>query len=331
MEAIKSGVIGLGSMGMGWHAETLHRLEQFDLISGCDPSEQRLKIAREQYDCEGYLDYAEMLADPELELVAVATPSSMHAEHAIQALEAGKYCVVEKPFCMNVPEFDTMAAAAKASGKLLCCYQNRRWDAGHLTALNVVRSGVLGELFFIQQMGGSFSRIMLEYGVKEFRPAWRAEKKYGGGMLYDFGAHTIDQILRYVDHVPVKDVYAELRGFCWSDEVDDTVLLVIRFTNGVTATVSTSSAARAAVSGFAIVGRDGAYKDGIIYTGEPGDIVETEAEEVTGHWDEFYLQMYEAIREGAQPPVPLEQTRMLMQIFDATFESSRTGQVVTIS
>ena len=63
----------------------------------------------------------------------------------------------------------------------------------------LTRSGVLGEILSVQVMGGSYSRIMLEYGVKEFDPAWRGRRQYGGGVLYDFGAHTICfQFLYYI-------------------------------------------------------------------------------------------------------------------------------------
>lgn len=330
MHPVKSAVIGLGSMGTYYHAETLHRLPEFELTGAADTSEARLQEAHERYGCRGYTDYAQMLTDPELELVCVATPSSMHRDNAIGALEAGKHCIVEKPLCLNLREFDDMVAAATANGRILCAYQNRRWDEGALTIQSVVDSGVLGELFFIESIGGGFSRIMLEYGVKEFQPDWRGMKKYGGGVLYDFGAHSIDQVLCWMHHAPIKDVYADLHGHYWTQEVDDTCLLVIRFENGVTATISSSTAARAAVCGCAIVGRDAAYKDGKIYSGEPNALVETEPEKVTGSWDDYYRQMYRTIREGAPQPIPLQQTRMLIQIFDAAFESSATGQVVQV-
>ena len=329
METITAGVLGLGSMGTGWHCDTLHRLEQFDLIAGSDPSPERRAICAEEYGLTGYESYEEMLARDDLDLVVVATPSAMHRDHIIQALEAGKHVVSEKPLCMNLVECDEIIAAAEASGSMMSAYQNRRWDGDHLAALDTVRSGVLGDIFFTKQVSMSYSAIMRTYGVKEFRPQWRAEKKYGGGLLYDFGPHRIDQLLQLLDWPRVRDVYADLKSCVWSDEVDDYCMVVIRFENGVSSHVETTTVARLGMGGVVIGGSEGTFKDGIIKTGEGDDQPEVPAREFEQDWDAYYRNIHAHLSAGEPLAVPLAQTRQMIAILDAAIRSAETGQVVT--
>lgn len=330
MKKVNAGVIGLGSMGTGWHCETLHRLEQFHLAAGCDPSPERRALCQEQFGLTAYEGYDEMLDRDDLDLVVVATPSAMHHDHVIQALRAGKHVVCEKPLCMNLSECDDMIREAEASGRMLSAYQNRRWDGDHLSALHTVQSGILGEVFFTKQVSMSYSAIMRTYGVPEFRPQWRAEKQYGGGLLYDFGAHNIDALLQLLGHPPVRDVYADLRGRLWSDEVDDCCLVIIRFENGVTSQMETTTVARLGFGGTLIVGRDGAYLNGKIKVGEGDEEREFEAKQFERDWDAFYRNIHAHLTEGEPVAIPLSETRQMMAIIDAALRSAETGQVVSL-
>ena len=330
MTTVTAGVLGLGSMGVGWHCEQLARVEGLDLICGCDPSPERRAVVAEQFGIDTHADYDEMLARPDLDLVVVATPSAMHRDHVVAALEAGRHCVCEKPLCMDLAECDDIIAAAERSGRMVSAYQNCRWDADHLSALATVRSGMLGELLLTKQLSMRYSRIMRTYGVPEFRPQWRAEKRYGGGLLYDFGPHRIDQLLQLLDYPPVRDVYADLQGRVWSDEVDDCCLVVIRFANGVTSQVETTTVARLGIGGTLLVGRDGAYRgDGTIATGEGDQMVERPAESFERDWDAFYRNVHAHLTEGVELAVPLWQTRRMIAIIDAALRSAASGAVVT--
>jgi len=316
-------------MGVGWHCEQLDRVEGLHLICGCDPSPERRAVVAEKFGIDTHADYEQMLAREDLDLVVVATPSAMHRDHVVAALEAGKHCVCEKPLCMDLAECDDIMAAAERSGRMMSAYQNRRWDADHLSALATVRSGVLGGLLLTKQISMSYSRIMRTYGVPEFRPQWRAEKRYGGGLLYDFGPHRIDQLLQLLDCPPVRDVYADLQGRVWSDEVDDCCLVIIRFDNGVTSQVETTTVARLGIGGTLLVGRDGAYRDGTIATGAGDDMVERPAESFERDWDAFYRNVHAHLTEGVELEVPLWQTRRMIAIIDAALRSAASGEVVT--
>jgi scyllo-inositol 2-dehydrogenase (NADP+) len=328
MTTVTAGVLGLGSMGTGWHCQQLQRVEGFDLIAGSDPSAERRQKAAEEFGIQTHADYEEMLAREDLDLVVVATPSAMHRDHVVMALQAGKHCVCEKPLCMDLAECDEIIATAERSGKMMSAYQNRRWDADQLGALDTVRSGVLGEIFFTKQISMSFSPIMRTYGVAEFRPQWRAEKAYGGGLLYDFGPHRIDQLLQLLDYPEVRDVYCDLQGRIWTDEVDDCCLVVIRFANGITSQVETTTVARLGIGGTLIVGRDGSYRNGTIATGAPKELVESPAKEYETDWDAYYRNIHAHLTDGADLAVPLWQTRAMIAIIDAALRSAASGEVV---
>jgi len=329
MKTIRTAVAGLGSMGTGHHCEMLSRLEGFELVAGYDIVPERLKKVQEKYAFMPYSDWKEFLACRRIELVTIAAPSSFHAPMAIDALKAGKHVIVEKPMCMNELEADTMIEMAKKKGKMLSVFQNRRWDSGHLTLKKAIEDGLLGEIYSIKMVSMGYSRLMLTYGVKEFRPHWRSEKKYGGGVLFDFGAHSIDQLCQLVKSKPV-DVYGHLESRLWTDEVDTSFLAIIRFENGVVAQVENSHTSPLGFGGMHIVGTKGALSGKHVKIVEDGEEKEFDLESVEGSWDEYYQNIHAVLTEGAELIVKPEQVRVVMQIMDAIRESNETRQVVKI-
>ncbi len=330
MEKTRVAVMGLGRMGLEWHCEALDRLDEFDLVAGCDPTPARLEVATEQFGLRGYETLEEMLADADIDLVIVATPSAMHHDHVIKVLEARKHCLTEKPPAMNVAEWDEMGHAASKAGRTLCCFQNARWNLEQLQAMGLVERGELGEIAAIKLISLSYSDLMHTYGVPEYRPGWRAEKRYGGGRMYDFGPHHIDRVLQILGHARGRDVYADLLTGTWSDNVEDGFLVIIRFENGVTAHIEQNVTARANLNTFMVAGSEATFQDGVVRKGEPGELVEEELEAIDRDADEYYLALHEHLTKGTPPPVPWEHTRQMMRILDAAFESAATGEVVAL-
>lgn len=330
METIRTAVVGLGTMGIRWHCDQLSRLDGFELVAGCDTTQERREIARLEFGIATFDDMQQILGRNDVDLITIATPSSMHHEHVLDVLGAGKHCVVEKPPAMNVAEWDDMVEAAGEANRTLSAYQNRRWDTDQLTALDLVRSGKFGEVFMIKSISMIWSDLMHTYAAEEYRPGWRAEKAYGGGALYDFGPHRIDQFLQLMGHERVVDVYADLRGRVWSDEVDDSALVILRFESGVTAQIEQTMAARSKLNTFMVVGSEATYQDGLLLTGGPGDLQEAEVEMIPEDWDQFYRQLHTHITTGTPPPVPVEETRQMLQVLQAAFESAESNEVVQI-
>lgn len=126
--------------------------------------------------------------DPEIQLVAICLPGSLHFEFAKLSLEKGKHTLVEKPFTETAEEARELFELAKSKNLLVQCYQNRRYDSDFLTAQKVIESGMIGELLEVE-MHYDYFRPEVPENSTEFSAA--------SSYLYAHGCHTIDQVLSY--------------------------------------------------------------------------------------------------------------------------------------
>ena len=209
----------------GWHTEKALKSDVVNLRGIYDIKAERRELARSR-GIFAYDSFDAVLSDPEVDLVTVAIPNDAHPEVVIRALEAGKNAICEKPVAITSAELQTMIDAAHRSGKLFTVHQNRRWDVDFLAMKQLMKTGEIGELIRVE------SRI---HGSRGIPSDWRGKKAYGGGMLYDWGVHLIDQILQLIDE-KVRYVYCTLENIT-NDEVDDGFRLEITFESGKTAYV----------------------------------------------------------------------------------------------
>ncbi|KAI9746671.1 MAG: hypothetical protein M1818_000385 [Claussenomyces sp. TS43310] len=136
-----------------------------------------------------YTSAADMLADASIDLIVLTTPPNTHSPLARSALEAGKHVLVEKPFVPTAAEARELERLAAARQRLICVYQNRRWDADFLTFRRLQRDGALGR---IVEFETHFDRWK-----PERPPTWKGTLGMAdaGGVLYDLGTHLVDQVL----------------------------------------------------------------------------------------------------------------------------------------
>jgi predicted dehydrogenase len=216
---IKVGIAGLGRSGWGIHANALSYLpELFTVVAVCDPDVSRQQEATDRFGCRAYADYAELVADAEIELMVVATPSHLHAGDTIAALRAGKDVIVEKPMGRNLAEVDAMIAAAKETGQILTVNQNYRYAADFRKIKEVIDSGVLGQI------------VEVRFAIHQFKRRWdwQTLKKYGGGILNNHGAHVVDWALLMIDDPePELFCHMETTPLCTGD-ADNHVKVVLK-------------------------------------------------------------------------------------------------------
>lgn len=217
---MKTAIVGYGGMG-GWHADHLLKSDAAELAGIYDIKEERGKLA-ESRGIRSYASYEELLADRSVELVTVAVPNDVHEEVVVRALKAGKNVICEKPVALTLESLDRMIAAAKQSGVHFSTHQNRRWDVDYLAMKQIYDSGELGRVINIE------SRI---HGSRGIPSDWRGEKRYGGGMLYDWGIHLIDQMLCIFGFENLEGVFCTLDHIT-NQEVDDGFRLMLRFKSG---------------------------------------------------------------------------------------------------
>ena len=222
-------LIGFGGMG-GWHFQNIRdRLPELRTKGAYDIRPEALEKAGEK-GLTAYRSAEELLADPEVDLVTIAVPNNFHKDYAIRCLEAGKNVICEKPVTMNAAELEEIIAAARRTGKVFSIHQNRRWDRDYRIIKQILADGSIGKPYFIE------SRVQ---GSRGAMYGWRSHKVNGGGMLFDWGVHLIDQMLDLLDS-PVVSVCAHLQKV-FGSEVDDNIKVFLRFENGVSATCEMST------------------------------------------------------------------------------------------
>ncbi|WP_238917175.1 Gfo/Idh/MocA family oxidoreductase [Clostridium sp. YIM B02555] len=221
---VNFGIIGFGFMGH-IHEKMFDSMEDIKVVAICDIDEEKMSDAI----TEGVIKTTsvdELLEIKEINTVVISISNHVHKEAVIKAAKAGKNIICEKPAAMSVAEYDEMIAVVKDAGVLFTVHQQRRFDEDFRTAKEVYDQKALGKVFTIQSM---------LYGINGNMHDWHVFKKYGGGMLYDWGVHLIDQMLYMVDS-PIKTIYADLRNVI-NEEVDDYFKILFRFENGITGEV----------------------------------------------------------------------------------------------
>ncbi len=226
-------IVGYGGIA-GWHkdlitGQTTKKRKNF-AYGGIDRLEIAgiYDIAKARCDAakaEGLYVYSslqEILSDEAVDIVLCATPNHVHKEIVIATLQAGKVAISEKPVSLSSADLQEMIDVANSTGSLFTVHQNRRWDSDYLTIKKLYEEKTVGDVFEIE------SRI---HGSRGIPGDWRAKKEFGGGMVYDWGVHIIDQILMMIDS-KTTSIYATLQNVT-NDEVDDGFKATVTFENGI--------------------------------------------------------------------------------------------------
>lgn len=224
METIKIGIIGHGFMGHE-HEAMLTQLEGYKVVGISDIDPKQLEDVKE--GIKRYSSNEEMFADPEVDVVIIAANNNQHHDLVIQAARAGKDIICEKPVAMNVAELDDMVKVVDECGVNFTVHHQRRFDPDFTTMKNVYDSETLGKVYSIKSGLYGFNGNMHD---------WHVYIAEGGGMLFDWGVHLLDQMLFMMPGVKLKSVFADVRNVI-NFEVDDYFKILMRFDNDVTAEV----------------------------------------------------------------------------------------------
>lgn len=230
---INLAIVGLGRAGWGMHlAELAKRSDRFRLVAVLDVDLARGRRAQERHACTVHASYADLLADPAVELVDIATPSLEHTPMALAALEAGKRVFLEKPIALTYRDARRLqAAAARRPGRLFLRH-NRRFEAGFVHIQEIIASGVLGRIHLVRLRRNTFQR----------RNDWQTVIACGGGQLNNWGPHIIDHALRFIG-APVASVWSDLKRVAAVGDAEDHLKIVLRGTNGIVADLEISGGA----------------------------------------------------------------------------------------
>jgi len=347
-DAIRVGLIGFGLAGEVFHAPLIAATPELELGSIVTSDAGRQERARAAYPGASVVPHVEALwsATSEHDLVVVATPNRSHVLLAQRALEAGLAVVIDKPLAPTSVEGQRLVEEAEARGLLLTVFQNRRWDGDYLTLRRLLAEGVLGEI------------VRFESRFERWRPAvrpdaWRerAEPDQAGGLLFDLGAHLIDQAVQAFG--PPTHVYAEVERRRPGAVVDDDTFVALRHAGGTVSHLWMNLLAAIGAPRMRVLGLEGAFEKhgldvqeealrnemrpgddgwgreppetwGTLRVGDETRTVQTEP----GAYETFYAELADALISGGPPPVDARDSVLGLRIIEAAFESARTGTVL---
>ena len=230
MRKIKIAVIGIGRKGRD-HVKTLTGCfaDRFELVAVCDTDPARTD------DIEApkkYRSLEELLRDPEVEMVVIATRHLDHVPMAIRILESGRYCGIEKPVASSVAEMRRLQAASEAHPGKLFLLHNRRFESEFNRVRKLLDSGMLGEVNYI--------KLYRSVGYCR-RNDWMTMPEFYGGLLTNWGPHLIDQALQLLAS-PVRELWADMRHCVSIGAGDDLFKIVMKGENGRVADVEVTGA-----------------------------------------------------------------------------------------
>src|SRR5579885_3241055 len=187
-QKVRWGIIGCGQIAYDKAIPALAAAENAELAALCDPDQARLERAQAAApQARSYAEVEALLNDPSVEAVYIGTPNYLHAPLTIQAAEARKHVLVEKPMAMNAQEGREMAAAAERAGvKLMVAYMTL-FNPAYQAAKRVVESGALGEIVFVR---GRHSYTIAPDRISS-AASWRLDRNRGGGPLMDVAIYPI--------------------------------------------------------------------------------------------------------------------------------------------
>jgi predicted dehydrogenase len=331
------GLLGYGIAGRVFHAPLISSTEGMDLVAIATANPERQAQAGAAHP-DAKIVTADELFELDLDLIVVGTPNRTHVQYAKRAIDKGVAVVVDKPFAPASAEAKELVAAAQAKDVPLTVFQNRRWDSDFLTVRKII--GQLGE---VRRFESRYERWMPEI--------WDNWREFGspdeaGGLLYDLGAHLVDQALQLFG--PVRNVYAELDLRRPGAQVDDDVFVALTHANGVRSHLWASAHAANHGPRFRVLGSEGAFvisgldeqEDALAAghrptdpgwgredrTGSLGLLGETtEIPVEPGAYQHFYAEL----QAGRIPVDPSSAVRAL-EVIEAAFTSARENRVVEL-
>jgi predicted dehydrogenase len=284
-----------------------------------------------------YTSYADVLADDALDLVLVLLPHDLHFRYSLDALQAGKHVVCEKPLTTSVPDAKQLLAAAERTGRYLFPVHNRVYDEATERASQLLTSGALGEIFLAQTEGFEGPRTV------SVRP-WLATAQGGGGVLLAQAVHPA-YLLRYLvgDVASVACFFGRRRRVEMTHE--DTAVVALEFRSGAVGNMTATFGVTAGPLDHVVTlfGTDGWVQFRMAPPGRPGQVLRAIAPRLYGddavHEEYFperqgFRRMWDdylnAILTGTQPCVTALDGAKAVEIIAAAYQSQAEGCAVRL-
>jgi predicted dehydrogenase len=247
---IRVGILGLGRAGIGMHCSELARYKElFTIVAGCDIEADHRAAFAERTGARCYAGITEFLADPDVELVTVATRSTEHVAHTKLALQAGKYVFVEKPIAVTLKGGLELQRLDKKYPRKVFLRHNRRFEAAFQHIREILASGIIGDVFLIKLRRNGYQR----------RNDWQTIIACGGGQLNNWGPHIIDHGLRFLES-PLAELWGDLKKIAAVGDAEDHLKIIMKGENGRVVDLEISGGSAIGEPAYLISGSKGALR-----------------------------------------------------------------------
>lgn len=337
-EKIKIAVIGCGRIA-GHHCRAIIASDEFELVAVCDLEINKAEQYSKEFDTLAYASYHQMfIENPQINIVAIITPSGMHYEHVLEILNCyKKNIIVEKPTFMTPNQvFSAYSEASKNSCKIFPIFQNRH-NLAVQRVLKALKNGELGKIYSVA-VRVRWCRPQRYYDLAP----WRGTFSLDGGCLANQGIHHID-LLRYLGG-EIQKVCSLNKTLGAKIEVEDTAVAVFEFKNGAIGSLEITTAARpldyeasisfVCESGLAQIGGI-AVNELQIFTPDPNEC-EKKSEDFSGNvygngHAKIYKEIAISLHENKDFPVNLNDVLSTIQLLNAFYISDEKKSWVNVN
>ena len=339
METFGVGISGAGTIG-AVHAAALEELEDARLVAVAAAREATGCRLAEAHGVEWYAGFGELLGRPDVDVVILCTPSGLHPDQAAAAAHAGKHVIAEKPMAVTLEGADRMIRACREAGVTLSVIFQYRYNRDALRLKRAVEAGLFGEPI----LGNAFVHWHRTQAYYEESGGWRGTWALdGGGALMNQSIHAID-LLQWILG-PVESVCGYADTMAHDIEAEDTASAALSFASGALGVIQgTTSAHEDAPLRIEIRGTEGSAtlegsrltawqpvrEEEVLTPRELESIPESRGDEPLGIAHRRQLkEIFTALREGREPPVPGEEARKPVEIILGIYQSAAGGERVS--
>lgn len=348
-DRLRCAVIGTGAIGIH-HLTSLMSCPRAAAVALSESNHQRAKEAGDRFRIPRvYSDYKELLEQPDIDAVVIATPNHLHARIAVEALKARKHVLLEKPMATNYKDALKIADAAKKMRRVLMVAQNFRFKRDTQTAKAMIQRGDLGEVYHARG-------FWLRRNAIPRIGSWFTQKQFaGGGAMIDIGSHMLDACLHLLDEFDVTSVTAQTfakfgpRGmgeFDWGKsevdpkkpcDVEDYCAAFLRLKSGRTMILESSWAsftpAGSRESGIDLLGTEAGmtlFPARLFRNNANGyETIDLSIPKLPLDEDRVH-HFVSCVLESKRPIVAIEESLKTQKVLDAIYLSARTGKEVRV-
>lgn len=341
MKKVKVGIVGSKFISE-IHARALKTVSDAEIIACASPTKEHVKEFALKFDIKHWFtDYKKMLELGEVDMIVIGAPNSLHAQITVNAANAGKHVVCEKPLCMNIQEADEMVNACKKANVKLMYAEELCFAPKYVKLKELCDCGALGDVFFIKQSE--------KHGGPHSEWFWDVERS-GGGVMMDMGCHALAFFRWMYNNPELESIYADIGTFVHKSktEGEDEAIIIVNFKGGLKGMAEESWAKpggmddRAEAYGskgvsyaflhmgislntYSEVGYDYVVEKAPISKGWTYTIYEEEWN--YGFHQEFH-HFVDCVKNDKKPVIIGEDGRVVMEMLFAAYESAREGKKV---